>query len=342
MAVTTYVPGAIGSLGTRVVRIYKLFLNAQASENTRRMYAHVIELFCAWVSEQNVSILDVDNRQFRAYAGNLASSYAIASQRVHLAALHGLYQVFVTNEIIIRDPTRPFKLKASDGQRDVLTQEIEPEALENLLREDEVRSWQDWRNLTMIRLTVEGVKSDELLKLQMADIGTANDMPYLVLRHRADKSYFHLSTETARCLEKYVNIAGLSKSSDHYLFLGSRGGNSKNLKPVKLSMHRASLNDMVKKWGRRKKLSRNLTLRVLRATGIRLNLRAGQPIPAIAQQFGIAPDQVSMYLGQSGESLLYEGGIEGLLALLSTTTLGPLQHFIEQKKIFRLSVRPSE
>ena len=203
-------PAVIAEAGGNARYAYEEFFEGLiANEHTRRAYRRAVDRFLAHVNDLGLSLGQVTPKLVRAYLDKLP--LAVASQKLHLAALRNFFDVAVTRHAVMLNPAasvRAKKLKVVEGK----TPHITVEQAEKLLRSINATTLVGKRDLAVIAtLVYTGARVGAVARLRLADFYDGGDQHYLRFDEKGGKSReIPVRHDLQGYLKDYLGTAGIA------------------------------------------------------------------------------------------------------------------------------------
>lgn len=212
----------ISQLDINIEKAKEMFDNLDVAESTRKDYKDRIHVFVKFVEEEGMDV-----NTYLKYKRKLAEkrNYSVSSKnkylivaRIFLKELHRIQVLPVDITSNVKTFTQDKKHKKSG-----LTEE-EVNRLIELVNGLPVTSKNARIKAMLALLILQGLRSIEVLRLDVKDLDLANKFAFVQGKGMSDKELIHLHPETAKALKQYLKT---NKISDGHLF-ASNSNNSQN------------------------------------------------------------------------------------------------------------------
>jgi integrase/recombinase XerD len=225
--------------------------------------------FVSWLGTRALALKDVRPVDVQRYHGELLARrtpkgkpYAASSIQIKLIATKTLFRFLLRRGHLLFDPSSGIELPRTEKRlpRVILT-EAEAKRIVTAPRGRSPRVSRDRAILETLYAT--GIRVNELIHLRPSDVDTTERTLRVVLgKGRKDRNV-PLTRPAARAIQAY--LASRPPASP-WLFLGERGG----------KLHRAQVGDIVKAWGQKARVKKNVSCHVFRHS-VATHLLRGRP-----------------------------------------------------------------
>lgn len=172
------------------------------SDNTLQSYNRDIKLYCNYLTENNLDMINTDSQEIKEYLENLKEKgKAVSTVSRNLASLRSFYQYLHRTKVISEDPTLDIESpKIERKPPKVLTSE----QVELLLEQPKCVDLKGYRDKAMLELVyATGIRVTELISLRVEDVNLNNG--YIKVKKKNTERHIPLGNLSLKCLKDYMN-----------------------------------------------------------------------------------------------------------------------------------------
>ena len=245
------------------------------SPKTIARYRQTLQRFVAYVADEHLALEAVTRAQLAEFAGRNVDGKepSRSTWNSRVAALRALYAYLYREEIVETNPALRVERQRQRAPERVPLSFEEALAVVDAIQSQSGDTYRS-RNIAIFQLLVHcALRVSEVVSLNLAQVDFDNRV-LLGVRTKGDKSLsVYFSDLVSESLERYIrHRPGLNPSaSEHALFLSDRG--------TRMSVR--SVQEMVKRYGRRAGISRPVTPHLLRHSSVTQLAELGTPLPVI-------------------------------------------------------------
>ena len=193
------------------------------SDNTLQSYNRDIKLYCNYLTENNLDMINTDSQEIKEYLENLKEKgKAVSTVSRNLASLRSFYQYLHRTKVISEDPTLDIESpKIERKPPKVLTSE----QVELLLEQPKCVDLKGYRDKAMLELVyATGIRVTELISLNINDINLEEN--YIKCVGKSKERIIPIGSLAVNALREYIeksrNIL-LKDENDKALFVNING-----------------------------------------------------------------------------------------------------------------------
>lgn len=335
MVLLTHCPQSVTRAGPEFVsRFQSYFYERIQSNGVRDTYGRAISHFLSWCDKQNFVLSQVNHKIVEAFVSVVDQKYKPRYTNFQLAAIHTFFDWFVKGELLPANPVASVKRSKVDDEG--ATARLSAQEIAQLLKASNGESLVQLRNRAMMATILHGFLSTEaMLELNVADYQFRDNRRWFHITNKFER-YIPANTLVETYVDEYLAHTPFNKASDPLFPVLQKGVNG----VVGDRLHPRSVQRAIKGIARRAGIKRDITPRVLRATGLRLFLEHGGSLESAAQIAGHrAFISTSRYMNSDNTTTIYEGDLDGLLDLIEDSSRLSLDEFVRRSGIFRLTIK---
>lgn len=287
-------------------KFFEFFYSQIANANTRKAYGRAVVRFFEWCQAHDLQLEEVHPNLASMYIRSHPASDATVKQ--HLAALRRLYDWFVTEQVVSRNPftsVRGPKLVRTEGETPALTPEEVRRLFTMLEEEASLVALRDRALIGTMLYTFGRVGA--VVNMRVKDYAPAGGRKMtLHLREKGGKRHrVPAHHRLQEYLDAYIEAAGIADDKDGWLFQSVN--RSKELTGKQLNRRKAW--KMVKRRARQAGIAKDISPHSMRATGITAFLENGGELEA-AQRIAAHADARTTKLYDRRNQRIDQGEIE--------------------------------
>jgi site-specific recombinase XerD len=328
-------PALIRQSGKKAMKIFCDFI-AEASDHKYRVQMNrMLNQFCQWCSEQNLSLHELRKKDFENYDRYLSKTYQPTTVNGYLGYVRAFFQRLTDKGILVFNP---FTHPIHRGKRTpkVIIEIPSVREVLHLLERTDITDVTGLRDRAIFSVTFHClIKLPELIALKIKDFYQREGAWWLHLGKREIPA----NAAVTEHLLSYIEAAGDKSDPELFLFRKTRH-HGHGLSKEKLTKEGVLRCFKIRR--RELGLPSSLTSDAVRGAGIQAFLESGGTIQEAAQMTGMLPTAITRYLPKTERTVIYEGALDGLLNFVNSSASGPLSEHILRSGIFRLSVSASE
>ena len=193
------------------------------SDNTLQSYNRDIKLYCNYLTENDINMVETGSEEIKTYLDNLKTKgKAVSTVSRNLASLRSFYQYLHRTKVITDDPTTNIESpKIERKPPKVLTSE----QVELLLEQPKCVDLKGYRDKAMLELVyATGIRVTELISLNVSDINVEEG--YIKCAGKLKERVIPIGSLAVNALKEYIeksrNIL-LKDENDKALFVNVNG-----------------------------------------------------------------------------------------------------------------------
>lgn len=193
------------------------------SDNTLQSYNRDIKLYCNYLTENGLDMVETDGEEIKTYLDNLKTKgKAVSTVSRNLASLRSFYQYLHRTKIITNDPTLNIESpKIERKPPKVLTSE----QVELLLEQPKCVDLKGYRDKAMLELVyATGIRVTELISLNVSDINLEEE--YIKCAGKTKERVIPIGSLAVNALKDYIEKSRtilLKDENDKALFVNVNG-----------------------------------------------------------------------------------------------------------------------
>ena len=266
-------------------RFWEFFTAHIRNPNTRLAYLTAARRFAAWCERRGLALDQVEPMVVAAYVEQLSGVLSAPSVKQHLAALRMLFDWLVVGQVLPFNPAasvRGPKHVVKSGKTPVLSA-VETRALLDGIDVATLAGLRDRALLGVLVYTFARVSA--AVSMRVADYYTRGPRSFFRLHEKGGRYNVVPAHHSAqRCVDAYLEVAGIGKDHDGPLFRPCLPGRNDMLLPQ--PMTRATALKIIKRRAARAGLPREICAHSFRGTGITEYLRNGGDLEVAARIAG--------------------------------------------------------
>ena len=193
------------------------------SDNTLQSYNRDIKLYCNYLTENNMDMVNTDSEEIKEYLESLKTKgKAVSTVSRNLASLRSFYQYLHRTKVISDDPTVNIESpKIERKPPKILTSE----QIELLLEQPKCVDLKGYRDKAMLELVyATGIRVTELISLNVDDINL--DEGFIKCQGKSKERVIPIGSLAINALKEYMDKSRsilLKDESDKALFVNVNG-----------------------------------------------------------------------------------------------------------------------
>jgi integrase/recombinase XerD len=193
------------------------------SDNTLQSYNRDIKLYCNYLDNNSVSMLNSNEASIKTYLDSLKTNgKAVSTVSRNLASLRSLYQYLHKTKVVNEDPTTNIESpKIERKPPKVLT----TDQVELLLDQPKCTDLKGYRDKAMLELVyATGIRVTELISLNIDDVNIENG--FIKCNNRTKQRIIPIGTMATNALKEYMDKSRnilLKDENDVSLFVNVNG-----------------------------------------------------------------------------------------------------------------------
>lgn len=333
-------PSVLTSGNKAMIQSFKLFLSKRMKGGiSAQRYAHSLMRFFPWCMKQQLSIEKVQHSNLVTYRDSLDDEFGSASVNAQLSGIRTFFDWLMTEGCVPANPAASVRSKQKTSVEIGSSQNSDD--VTHLLSFVDVSSSEGLRDRAILGVLTHGLmKTSDVVRLNRADYLLEEKTWWFVLGKGSKSSRkIPANAELASYMQEYlVTLKHYEPEAPLFVSMRTNGKSVPGDRMVSRTIQR-----IVERWTKRASLDGDITPRSLRATSLRGFLREGGRVEKAQRIVGHSSIiTTGAYLEKGSQETIYEGDLDGLLALLSTSGTNPLGEFATRSGIFRLTLESNE